>query len=65
MFLTKSETWKLSHSIGGEKFVNIIKNFTHTCYKGEREVLFEWGYGCGNCPACLLRKKGWEEYRLK
>ncbi len=65
MFLTKSETWKLSYSIGGEKFVNIIKNFTHTCYKGERKKLFSWGYGCGRCPACLLRKKGWEEYRLQ
>ena len=65
MFLTKSETWKLSYSIGGEKFVNIIKYFTHTCYKGDRKNLFAWGYGCGKCPACLLRKKGWEEFKLQ
>ncbi len=65
MFLTKAQTWKLSYTIGGEKFVNIIKNFTHTCYKGNRKKLFSWGYGCGKCPACIIRKKGWEEYNLE
>ncbi|MBF96397.1 MAG: 7-cyano-7-deazaguanine synthase [Alphaproteobacteria bacterium MarineAlpha9_Bin4] len=65
MFLTKAETWKLSYSIGGNKFVNIIKKLTHTCYKGERRKLFSWGYGCNRCPACLIRKKGWEEYNLE
>ena len=65
MFLTKAQTWELSHRIGGEKFINIIKNFTHTCYKGNRKKLFSWGYGCGKCPACEIRKKGWEEYNLE
>ena len=55
---------KLSYTLGGEKFVNIIIKYTHTCYKGERE-LFSWGYGCDNCPACFIRKKGWEEYNLE
>lgn len=65
MFLSKAETWKLSYTIGGEKFVNIIKKYTHTCYKGERKKLFSWGYGCNKCPACSIRKKGWDEYNLK
>ena len=63
MFLNKADTWKLAYEIGGEKFINIIKNFTHTCYKGDRKKFNDWGYGCGKCPACLLRKKGWEEYK--
>ena len=65
MFLTKADTWKLSYTLGGEKFVNIIIKYTHTCYKGERKKLFSWGYGCNNCPACFIRKKGWEEYNLE
>ena len=65
MFLSKAKTWKLSYTIGGEKLVNIIKKYTHTCYKGERKKLFSWGYGCNKCPACLIRKKGWEEYNFE
>jgi 7-cyano-7-deazaguanine synthase len=33
---------------------------SHTCYLGQREVLHPWGYGCGTCPACELRARGWE-----
>ena len=65
MFLSKSETWHMSYKIGGEKFINIIKQLTHTCYKGDRKNLHSWGYGCNKCPACKLRKNGWEEYSLK
>ena len=35
---------------------------SHTCYLGERGARHEWGYGCGECPACALRAKGWREY---
>jgi 7-cyano-7-deazaguanine synthase len=65
MFLTKADTWKLSNTLGGEKFVNIVIKYTHTCYKGERKKLFSWGYGCNKCPACFIRKRGWEEYNLE
>lgn len=33
-----------------------------TCYLGTRDVLQEWGYGCGTCAACELRAKGWKEF---
>lgn len=58
MFLNKAQIWKISQELGALDF--IIEN-THTCYKGERKHKYAWGYGCGECPACELRKKGFEE----
>ncbi len=58
MFLNKAQIWKVSQDLGALDF--IIEN-THTCYKGERSQKHVWGYGCGTCPACELRKKGFEE----
>ncbi|MCX8176484.1 MAG: 7-cyano-7-deazaguanine synthase QueC [Candidatus Bathyarchaeota archaeon] len=58
MFLNKAQIWKVSHELGALDF--IVEN-THTCYKGERKLKHAWGYGCGECPACELRKKGFEE----
>ncbi len=63
MNTSKAETWNLAYKIGGKEFIEIIKNYTHTCYKGNREKLNSWGYGCGKCPACLLRKKGWYDFK--
>lgn len=62
MWLNKKETWKLSEDIGGEKLVSLIVSHTHTCYRGDRSELMPWGYGCGDCPACELRRNGWNEY---
>ncbi|MEN2495036.1 MAG: 7-cyano-7-deazaguanine synthase [Hyphomicrobiaceae bacterium hypho_1] len=62
MWLNKAETWGLAKKLGGSDFVDIIIRHSHTCYKGERSLLYDWGYGCGNCPACLLRKKGYETW---
>ncbi|TAL20095.1 MAG: 7-cyano-7-deazaguanine synthase QueC [Aquabacterium sp.] len=63
MFLTKAQTWTLARQLGGAALVNLIVEHTHTCYLGERGKRFDWGYGCGACPACELRKNGWETYR--
>lgn len=60
MALTKAETWGLAKALGGEKLVAITVEETHTCYTGERGTLHAWGYGCGACPACDLRKRGYE-----
>jgi 7-cyano-7-deazaguanine synthase len=57
--LTKAETFKLAKEEG---VLDLIINESHTCYNGDRSVKHIWGYGCGNCPACILRKKGWDEY---
>ena len=62
MWLDKADTWALARDLGGDALVNLIREETHTCYLGERGEKHDWGYGCGECPACDLRKKGWIAY---
>ena len=62
MWLDKASTWKLAHELGGAGLVDLIREHSHTCYLGERGAQHDWGYGCGECPACALRAKGWREY---
>lgn len=62
MWIDKAATWSLAERLGGRALVALIVEHTHTCYLGERGALHAWGYGCGNCPACVLRAKGWERY---
>jgi 7-cyano-7-deazaguanine synthase len=62
MHLTKGQTWDLAHRLGGERLVRLIVEESHTCYLGERGELHAWGYGCGHCPACELRAKGWADW---
>lgn len=63
MHLTKAETWGLARDLGGAGLVEAILEHSHTCYAGDRVHRHEWGYGCGECPACDLRAKGWEAWR--
>ncbi|MBI1869057.1 MAG: 7-cyano-7-deazaguanine synthase QueC [Methylocystis sp.] len=62
MWIDKAATWALAEELGGEALVQLIRDETHTCYLGERGARFDWGYGCGECPACRLRAAGWERY---
>jgi 7-cyano-7-deazaguanine synthase len=62
MWLDKAATWKLAHDLGGTELVDLIREDSHTCYLGERGARHDWGFGCGECPACSLRAKGWREY---
>jgi 7-cyano-7-deazaguanine synthase len=62
MRLTKAETWALAKTLGGEALVELVVRESHTCYLGERGALHAWGYGCGQCPACELRARGWERW---
>ena len=62
MWKDKAETWKLAHDLGGRGLVDLIVERSHTCYLGERGVQHAWGYGCGECPACRLRAKGWTAF---
>lgn len=62
MRLTKADTWALAKGLGGEALTELIVAETHTCYRGERGTLHPWGHGCGDCPACELREKGWREW---
>ncbi len=63
MRLTKAETWALAHELGGDPLVALIVEESHTCYRGDRTDRHAWGYGCGDCPACELRARGWHEWR--
>ena len=60
MYLNKAETFKLANDLG---VLDDVIKYSHTCYNGDREHLHEWGYGCDNCPACELRKKGYNDFK--
>jgi 7-cyano-7-deazaguanine synthase len=62
MWRDKAATWVLARELGGNPLVELIREETHSCYAGDREHRHDWGYGCGLCPACELRRKGWEAF---
>ena len=59
MWLDKAATWRLAATLGGPPFVDLIRDETHTCYLGDRTTRHDWGVGCGGCPACVLRARGY------
>ena len=59
MWIDKAATWHLADRLGGAALVDLVIEETHTCYLGERGTRHAWGHGCGTCPACDLRAKGW------
>jgi len=61
MWIDKAATFKMAEELGGQPLVDIVTEHTHTCYLGNRERN-EWGRGCGECPACKLRKDGYAGY---
>jgi 7-cyano-7-deazaguanine synthase len=63
MFIDKADTWRLAERLGGRALVELILEETVTCYRGDRARRHEWGYGCGECPACSLRAAGYARYR--
>jgi 7-cyano-7-deazaguanine synthase len=62
MWLDKAATWRLAESLGGARLVELVREETHSCYLGERNARHAWGYGCGTCPACELRARGYASY---
>ena len=62
MWIDKAATWKLAEDLGGKPLVDLIIEDTVTCYQGDRTHKHAWGYGCGTCPACDLRAKGYAGY---
>ena len=62
MWIDKAQTWALAEDLGGQTLRDLIRKETHTCYLGERGALHDWGYGCGTCPACALRARGYENF---
>jgi 7-cyano-7-deazaguanine synthase len=64
MYLDKAQTWALAQQLGGDSLVSITIEDTHTCYEGDRQNRHDWGYGCGVCPACDLRAKGYKQWQV-
>jgi 7-cyano-7-deazaguanine synthase len=64
MDMDKADIWDFSYRLGGNSFQKIITEETHSCYIGDRLTLHSWGYGCDNCPACQLRKDGYNRWIL-
>jgi 7-cyano-7-deazaguanine synthase len=62
MWLNKAATWRLAQTLGGTTLVELLRRDTHSCYRGERGTLHDWGHGCGTCPACELRRNGWQAF---
>jgi 7-cyano-7-deazaguanine synthase len=62
MWLDKAQTWQMALELGGRALVELIIEETHTCYLGERGERHGWGYGCGACPACDLRRRGYARW---
>lgn len=62
MWIDKAATWKMAQDLGGKALIDLIRAGTHTCYLGERGALHDWGYGCGTCPACELRARGYANF---
>jgi 7-cyano-7-deazaguanine synthase len=62
MWIDKAATWRLAQDLGGQALVDLIVEHTHTCYLGDRTHRHAWGYGCGNCPACDLRARGFARF---
>ena len=63
MWVDKAATFALAETIGGEALLNLVVEETHSCYLGDRSRRHPWGYGCGECPACLLRARGYEQFQ--
>ena len=63
MWIDKAATWRLAEELGGKTLVQLIIEHTHSCYRGDRTERHAWGYGCGACPACELRARGYKRFR--
>jgi 7-cyano-7-deazaguanine synthase len=65
MWIDKADTWEMARQLGGETLVSIVIGQSHTCYLGVRTHRHAWGYGCGTCPACELRRTGFERWQAR
>jgi 7-cyano-7-deazaguanine synthase len=65
MWRDKRASWELARELGGMPLVELIRDESHSCYHGDRTHRHDWGYGCGTCPACDLRRKGWEAFKTR
>jgi 7-cyano-7-deazaguanine synthase len=63
MWIDKALTFALAKEIGGKPLLDLVIEDSHSCYLGDRTRRHDWGYGCGNCPACQLRAQGFAKFK--
>jgi 7-cyano-7-deazaguanine synthase len=63
MWIDKAAIFALGRELGGDGFLDVLVEDTHTCYLGDRSHRHDWGYGCGQCPACRLRADGFAKWK--
>lgn len=61
LHLDKARTFALAAGIDGA--LEAVLDRSHTCYEGDHTTWNVWGWGCGECPACKTRAKGWVDFR--
>jgi 7-cyano-7-deazaguanine synthase len=62
MWIDKAATFALAEEIAGQPFLDLVVEDTHSCYLGDRTRRHDWGFGCGECPACQLRARGFAAF---
>jgi 7-cyano-7-deazaguanine synthase len=62
MRIDKAGAFAMAEDIGGRPLLDLVVEETHSCYLGDRTHRHDWGYGCGDCPACRLRAAGFERF---
>jgi len=65
MWIDKADTFAMAENIGGGAMFDLVVEHTHSCYLGDRSRRHEWGYGCGDCPACTLRAQGYAKFMMR
>ena len=65
MWIDKADTFSMSEEVGGKAFLDLVIEESHSCYLGDRTRRHDWGYGCGECPACQLRAQGFEKFSAR
>ena len=65
MWIDKADTFALAEELGGSALLDLIVEETHSCYLGDRSHRHDWGYGCGECPACRLRAQGYAKFKSR
>jgi 7-cyano-7-deazaguanine synthase len=65
MWIDKADTFAMAEQLGGQALLDLIVEETHSCYLGDRTHWHDWGFGCGECPACQLRAQGFVKFRSR
>ncbi len=65
MWIDKADTFALAEQLGGQALLDLVIEDSHSCYRGDRSHRYDWGYGCGECPACRLRAQGYAKFKSR